>query len=160
MSIESTMDTMYLYSVIKQKYKKYNVQGVLVTEPKYFITQKQLHIFSFIIKDVNDDKIECLAFNEAAIKFNNIELSINKVYVVKHAKAISNDKYQRTNHPMNLLLSLETQIKSSKVQEYLKNQKIFVKVNKKINKKCSSKQKKQQVVKSNQLSIKNWLHAS
>ena len=40
MSIQSTMNALDSNGVIKQKHRESNVQGVPVTEPNYFITEK------------------------------------------------------------------------------------------------------------------------
>ena len=147
------MEFSYNFNQITETNRRYNVQGKIDREPNYYqtnsqFTNSQFTILSFIIRDIEQNTIECLAFNESAKHFGKHKLSIDDIYVIKNVKAVKNNRYPKTSHNMKLLLDEKSIIKKTKIQECIKNGKIFVISNKK-------KQKFNQ-----QLSIKNWFNVN
>ena len=146
------MKTILSFNEINQKYREYQVQGVLIYKPDFFVSKTDLAIFSVIIQDFDKNKIECVAFGEAARKLSKTRLKINGIYLVTNAKAIVNKKYMKTKHPFKLNLTENTKIITLKTREYVVNQTIYVSTEKSNKKKKSTKS-----FNNKQMSIKNWL---
>ena len=147
------MDTLLSFDEIIEEYQQYHVQGVLTSKPYFFRTQLQLAILIFIVEDFQKNKIECIAFGKTAEKLSKIMLYIDNIYLITNAKAVVNKKYVKTKHVFKLELTNNTQITRLKTGEYIVNEKIYVSAERKRNKKGDTKKS----LKSNQLSIKNWL---
>lgn len=141
------MNRILSFNDIKHVNRQYHVQGVLISQPFFFTSNSQFTVFGFIIQDLDQNKIECVAFGSAATKLSKIMLNINDIYLITSAQAINNKKYIKTKHSFKLQLTDDTEITKLKTAEYLKNNKIYVAV------KGSNKK-----TKNNQLSIKNWLN--
>ena len=124
------MNTILSFEKINQKYRQYQVQGVLIYKPDFFISKKELAVFSVIIEDFDKIKIECVVFGDAASKLSKIRLQINGIYLVTHARAIANKKYIKTKHPFKLQLTENTKIITLKTREYVVNETIYVSVEK------------------------------
>ena len=143
------MNTILSFNEINQKYRQYQVQGLLISKPNFFTSNTELPILWFIIEDFDKNKIECIAFGEAASKLFKTGLKIDGIYLITNARAIVNNKYVKTKHSLKLQLTDKTKITKLKTREYVVNQKIYV----------EKENKKKKVTKSlkNQMSIKNWL---
>lgn len=144
------MDVQFYFNNISQYKKIYNVQGILIWDPLFFYSQKNLSILSFIIQDVDKNKIECVAFGDEAERFRD-QLKVGVIYQINFANTVENKKYVKTSHKFKLHLSIDSEICLLKNQKYLKRDKICVKYMKKKDKKKSNQEK------NHQLSILNWL---
>ena len=147
------MKTVLSFNEINQKYRQYDVQGLLISNPNFFMSKTELAILRFIIGDIDNRKIECVAFGEPAVKLFKTTLKIDGSYLITNTKAMLNNKYVKTKHSFKLQLTTDTKITALKAREYVVNNKICVSVVEKRNK----KRKPVQSWKTNQLSIKNWL---
>ena len=147
------MDTLLSFDEIIEDHQQCHVQGVLISKPYFFRTQLQLAILVFIIEDFHKNKIECIAFGKTAEKLSKIILYNDNIYLITNAKAVVNKKYVKTKHAFKLELTDDTEITKLKTGEYIVNEKIYVTTVRKQNKKGDTKK----LLKSNQLSIKNWL---
>lgn len=125
-SILFTMPLEFYFQNIKYVDRIYSVQGKLNKYPLFFVTNKDLPILSFIIQDINGLMIECVAFGPEAKRFNEI-LEIDKVYSIKYANTINNNRYIKTNHKFKLLLNNDSEISKLKIQKYSKANKICIK---------------------------------
>lgn len=140
------MKVQFYFKDVKQVNKMYCVQGKIIRDPLFFYSQNQLAILCFIISDVNNNSIECVAFGKEA-KHLKQKIEINKLYQINYVSAVNNNKYIKTNHRFKLLLTQDSTILNQKIQKYSKGRKICVNLN-------SNKNK---IDKNHQLSIMNWL---
>ena len=147
------MNAILSFNEINQKHRQYQVQGLLISKPNFFTSKTELAILWFIIEDFDKNKIECIAFGEAASKLFKTGLKIDSIYLITNAKAIVNNKYVKTKHSFKLQLTEKTKMTRLKTREYVINNKIYVSTIEK----NSKKKKVTKSLKNNQMSIKNWL---
>ena len=106
---------------------------------------------SIILADVNQEKIELIAFKTHIEKLKQFRLIENNYYTLKNVQTIWNTRFKRTNHKFKLKFdSISTQIKLIDTFKIIRNSKIYV-VNTK--KKENNKNKND-----SQLSIMNFLN--
>ena len=151
------MDITRNFNDISQKFRKYNIQGKIVSEINFFKSSNNLAILSFIVSDDNLQKTECLAFGDNAIylfsKYNFKQGATYQIFNTQATQNISN--YRKTSHSFKLTLSSDTNIKELQIKSYVVNQKLCVQSltdpkKKKCKRQININQKK------HQLSIKNW----
>ena len=153
------MKVQFHFKDLKQLNKIYCVQGKLKYDPLFFYSNKKLPILSFILSDVDGKSIECVAFGLEAEKFKK-QIEIDKIYQINFVNTSKNNKYIKTSHAFKLHLSIDSEILKTKVQKYIKRNKICVKsIQRKTKQKiktlktCTSCKKKE----SHQLSMVNFL---
>ena len=138
----------YTFNEITQCYTNYDVQMQI-----NYIQISNKYI-SIILKDINKQEIELIAFQKDMKKLKELKLELNKWYTLNNIQTIPNNIFKRTNHNFKLRFkSTLTKIKLIKTFKIVKNNKLFVEEikKKKIKKENNNK-------KLNQLSIINFLN--
>ena len=127
-----------------------NIQGK-VKEQIIFRTNAGNLIASLIIEDVNQQKIELIAWHDHAEFVKQYGIKMNKSYIFKNVKVINNKSFRKTKHNFKLVFELpNSKFILIKNLEFILNNQIYVKENDVI--------KNKKLLKARQLSIKNWIN--
>ena len=127
-----------------------DIQGK-VKEQIIFQTSNGNLIASLIIEDVNQQKIELIAWHDNAKFVKEYGINVNKSYIFKNVKAINNKLFRKTKHKFKLVFELpNSKFILIKNLEFMLNNQIFIKEDDVV--------KNKKLMKTRQLSIKNWIN--
>ena len=89
---------------------KYNINYNIQVRIHYI--QESINYTSIILSDINNKKIELIAFKKDMEKLKQFKLIVNNYYTLKNIQTIKNSIYQRTQHKFKLKFDrISTKIK-------------------------------------------------
>ena len=106
------MNEIYDFTKITKCYKIYNIQACIVW------IQESMNYLSVILMDINQNKIELIAFKNDIILLKEFKLSLNNWYMIKNIKTIQNIKFKRTQHYFKLKFAHSTVIENKKILKF------------------------------------------
>ena len=90
------MNEIYDFTKIEQCHQMYVIQARVIW------IQEAINYLSVILMDINQNKIELIAFGNDIILLKKFKLSQNNWYIIKNIKTIQNNKYKRSKHYFKL----------------------------------------------------------